>query len=60
MISRRVDGIISIPMYPTKGAYKIAIEKKIPIVSLDSELKEDGCDSVITDNFQVGMPPPAR
>lgn len=54
LIGRNVDGVISIPIYPSKGAYNKLKKRGIPTVFFDSDLPEYDLDSVIVDNEGIG------
>ncbi|MGN1099664.1 MAG: LacI family DNA-binding transcriptional regulator [Christensenellales bacterium] len=51
---RKVDGIISLPIYPGQNSYEVARKNGIPIVFLDADMSEDGCDCVLVKNYDIG------
>ena len=54
LIGRNVDGVITIPIYPSGGAYDKLKKRGIPVVFFDSDLPEYDLDSVIVDNESIG------
>ena len=55
LLSKRVDGIINMPVDKKGEHLKLAIEKKIPIVLIDREIEEikNVTESVLVDNMQA-------
>lgn len=53
LLSRQVDGIITIPIYPASGAYDLANERNVPVAFLDVDLCDIG-DSIFVDNEKIG------
>jgi len=54
LVAHRVEGIIAIPIYPSLNSYESAKKRKIPIVFYDVDMAENGSDSIVADNFNIG------
>ena len=55
MISKKVDGIIIIPVSARPDALHLAREAHIPIVLLDRDVRGGGYDTVLVNNYEASL-----
>lgn len=53
LMSKNIDGVIIMPLGITEDRIQNAVEKEIPIVSIDRPIQNKDCDVVLVDNMNA-------